>query len=114
MDRHMAYNRQRVVNGQLIGNEETIEFSHSIATPSASKSPISVKHSVLNDNTYKLTMTISKLKQSDFGEYTCIAVNSMGQSDSSLIIDGKLLCMQLSIPYNALIKYVIISILLSC
>lgn len=67
----------------------TMTTTTTTTTPSAIKSPISVKHSVIDSQTYKLTMTINRLKLSDFGEYTCIAINSNGQSDASVIIDCK-------------------------
>lgn len=68
--------------------QNNANYAHS-AIPSAIKSPISVKHSTIDPYTYKLTMTIKLLKYSDFGVYTCIAINSLGQSDASVIINCK-------------------------
>lgn len=72
----------------------SIENYQSIAQPesSQSKNTISVKQSAINPYTYKLKLVISKTQPEDYGEYSCMASNSMGSSESMVIVTSKSAC----------------------
>ena len=50
---------------------------------------VTVKQTALNSYTYKLHLTIAKLNNDDYGQYTCISSNSMGTSESQVIITSE-------------------------
>lgn len=69
----------------------SIENYQSIAQSegSQSKNTISVKQTAINPYTYKLKLVISKMQAEDYGEYSCMASNSMGSSESMVVVTSK-------------------------
>lgn len=59
---------------------------------SPSKASVSVKQSAVNSYTYKLKLTVSKTQPEDYGEYSCIASNSIGNSESMITVTSKSDC----------------------
>lgn len=50
---------------------------------------VSVKQIAVNSYTYKLKLTIARMHLADYGQYSCISSNSMGQSEAHVIITSK-------------------------
>lgn len=50
--------------------------------------------STIQDNAYKVDMklTIKSVSQSDFGSYTCVAKNSLGETDGTIKLYSWVLC----------------------
>lgn len=56
---------------------------------SSSKTTVGVKLSAINSYTYKLKLSILKMQPEDYGEYSCISSNSMGNSESLITVTSK-------------------------
>ena len=50
-------------------------------------------HTELTENSYKahMRLTIKNLKEKDFGSYRCISKNSLGETEGSIRLYGKLM-----------------------
>lgn len=48
-----------------------------------------VKESALNSYTYKQTLTIHRLQVNDYGEYICVSNNSLGVSETKVILTSE-------------------------
>lgn len=57
--------------------------------PAGSQAFVTVKQTALNSYTYKLRISNAKMRSSDFGEYVCIATNSMGTSSAKVLVKSK-------------------------
>lgn len=45
-----------------------------------------VRQTVINSYTYKLKLAIAKVTQEDYGEYTCVSINPLGNSTTNFIL----------------------------
>lgn len=61
----------------------------SVTTSTNTRAYVTVKQTALNSYTYLLKMSISRMHLEDFGQYTCVASNAMGESESSIAITSK-------------------------
>ena len=58
-------------------------------SPGSLSGPVTVSQTAQNAYTYKLKMTIAKVRASYYGEYICIATNSMGTASARVQVRGK-------------------------
>lgn len=56
---------------------------------STSKAYVTVRQTPLNTFTYRLRLSIARVQLEDYGEYTCISTNSMGTSESMIMVTSK-------------------------
>lgn len=78
-------------NGSL---RKLFQNSHSSSEPSKAGSNInkaymSVKQTALNSFTYKLKLTVAQMQPDDYGQYTCISTNTLGNSEAHVIVTSK-------------------------
>lgn len=57
--------------------------------PTEGKAYVTVKQTALNAYTYNLRLTIARVQVEDLGEYSCVASNSMGTSESHVFVASK-------------------------
>lgn len=50
---------------------------------------VTVKQSAVNSYTYRLRLTVARVRPSDLGDYVCIASNSLGTSSARVQVRGK-------------------------
>lgn len=50
---------------------------------------VTVKQTAINAYTYKLKISIAKMRPADFGEYICLSSNSMGNSSARVLVKSK-------------------------
>jgi hypothetical protein len=50
---------------------------------------VTVKQTALNPYTYKLRISIAKMRPNDFGEYVCTSSNSMGTSSARVLVKSE-------------------------
>lgn len=67
-----------------------LQDSANVRSNESSDSYITVKQTAINPYTYKLKLTIAKMQLDDYGKYSCIATNSLGTHESSVIVTSKL------------------------
>lgn len=76
VERHLANNRP-------VGNDPTpSQQSESLAY-------VTVKQTAVNSYTYRLKLTIARMRHDDYGEYSCISTNALGSSEAHVIVTGK-------------------------
>jgi hypothetical protein len=70
--------------------DEPTTASASIQPPDGlNKAYVTVKQTAINPYTYKLKISIAKMRPIDFGEYVCIASNSMGTSSARVLVKSE-------------------------
>lgn len=90
-------NQQKPSNFKLI-NQPNVEPTNAYLTkmneafhgreilPINKSTTTTVRQTVMNSYTYKLKLTISKVTQEDYGEYTCVSINPLGNCTTNFIL----------------------------
>lgn len=70
---------QQPVNHQASSQQQSV----------ASKTHVTVHQVPLNTFTYRLQLSIAHMQPDDYGEYTCVSINNMGTSESTIMVTSK-------------------------
>lgn len=100
-----SYQRPAPIVEPLAGSAGAESTTSSPGQSSSTKAYVTVKQTAINAYTYNLRLTIARMQPDDYGEYSCISTNSMGISESHVIVTSK--CAALTTTTTHFILYYI-------
>ena len=87
-NRRFAEDRRHATEGNFLAGEDSQKHNwRRRAEPT--RGSVSVKQTAVNSYTYKLTMIIARTQPDDFGEYVCVASNSIGTAEARVLVKSK-------------------------